>query len=679
MATINTFGGYNIPFNLTYGTSGSGYTYSAGGNYGFYVGQDWPLDTNGRASGHSMSWYGYTSTGGIDYATYAGTSQAQRWNGNRLAARSRSTDRRWEYRYNERGEVTSAWQQSDTNVANVTSGEPLAGSGSTYSYDAIGNRASHVEGGPATSTAGTAPNGLPSSTLGLNASRTHNYTGNAANQYTSITHPQVFDVRGTRTAGATIAVNGVAVANPPTSVSGYQPAPVSPSTTPGNIFRAEVANTAPTGTTSPDIYQPVGITQNGTALTPDDPVQYVPLSPESLTYDADGNLLTDGRNTYTYDAADRLIKVETPAFVQPAASPLAAVSLPARVTEYGYDGLSRRISKKVTETPTGGSATIAVWEAYVYDGWNLILNVKLNPTAGATQGRPQSLNANYVWGPDLGSKPFARRDWQAAGGVRGLLMAIPSNTSQMQLPVHDPMGNIVQVIRVTYGFFSYTPTTFRTDFVYDYDAFGKETRCSSLVSGLSPDSFPFHYSTKFMDPETGFNYYGYRMYDPANGRWLSRDPIEERGGVNLYNFLTNDPANWVDFLGLVDMSYTPPDQTDLTDWEKTFDTGKYDVAGHGKEGGGSMFDKDGKEISPDKVADDIAKDPKYKPGQTVGLIVCQAGKGDKKSFAQKLADALAKKTGKKTKVRAAETDVYPGKPGGKPSAASGFKTYKGRP
>ena len=175
-----------FPFNLTYGTSGSGYTYSAGGNYGFYVGQDWPLDTNGRASGHSMSWYGYTSTGGIDYATYAGTSQAQRWNGNRLAARSRSTDRRWEYRYNERGEVTSAWQQSDTNVANVTSGEPLAGSGSTYSYDAIGNRASHVEGGPATSTAGTAPNGLPSSTLGLNASRTHNYTGNAANQYTSI-------------------------------------------------------------------------------------------------------------------------------------------------------------------------------------------------------------------------------------------------------------------------------------------------------------------------------------------------------------------------------------------------------------------------------------------------------------------------------------------------------------
>ncbi|MFU8849282.1 MAG: RHS repeat-associated core domain-containing protein [Opitutales bacterium] len=38
-------------------------------------------------------------------------------------------------------------------------------------------------------------------------------------------------------------------------------------------------------------------------------------------------------------------------------------------------------------------------------------------------------------------------------------------------------------------------------------------------------------------------YYGFRYYDPVTGRWPSRDPIEERGGLNLYAFVGNDPVN----------------------------------------------------------------------------------------------------------------------------------------
>jgi RHS repeat-associated protein len=45
-------------------------------------------------------------------------------------------------------------------------------------------------------------------------------------------------------------------------------------------------------------------------------------------------------------------------------------------------------------------------------------------------------------------------------------------------------------------------------------------------------------------------YYGYRYYDPQTGRWPSRDPIEEIGGVNLYGFVKNDGVNKWDFLGL---------------------------------------------------------------------------------------------------------------------------------
>ncbi len=44
--------------------------------------------------------------------------------------------------------------------------------------------------------------------------------------------------------------------------------------------------------------------------------------------------------------------------------------------------------------------------------------------------------------------------------------------------------------------------------------------------------------------------YTYRYYDPATGSWPSRDPIGERGGVNLYGFVGNEPIWHIDYLGL---------------------------------------------------------------------------------------------------------------------------------
>ncbi len=40
------------------------------------------------------------------------------------------------------------------------------------------------------------------------------------------------------------------------------------------------------------------------------------------------------------------------------------------------------------------------------------------------------------------------------------------------------------------------------------------------------------------------------MYDPGQGRWVSRDPIGERGGVNLYRFVGNNGIDRADVLGL---------------------------------------------------------------------------------------------------------------------------------
>ncbi len=40
------------------------------------------------------------------------------------------------------------------------------------------------------------------------------------------------------------------------------------------------------------------------------------------------------------------------------------------------------------------------------------------------------------------------------------------------------------------------------------------------------------------------------FYNPSTGRWLSRDPIEEQGGGNLFGFVGNNPVLFIDMLGL---------------------------------------------------------------------------------------------------------------------------------
>ncbi len=81
---------------------------------------------------------------------------------------------------------------------------------------------------------------------------------------------------------------------------------------------------------------------------------------------------------------------------------------------------------------------------------------------------------------------------------------------------------------------------------YEYDPFGRTV----TSSGPLAQSFSFRFSTKYQDSETGFYYYGYRYFDTTTGRWLSRDPIEEQGGLNLYGFVGNDGVNGVDLLGM---------------------------------------------------------------------------------------------------------------------------------
>jgi RHS repeat-associated protein len=61
----------------------------------------------------------------------------------------------------------------------------------------------------------------------------------------------------------------------------------------------------------------------------------------------------------------------------------------------------------------------------------------------------------------------------------------------------------------------------------------------------------FAFQGQFLDIESGLMNYGFRYYTPYLGRWTCKDPIKERGGINLYEIAANAPINGVDYLGLL--------------------------------------------------------------------------------------------------------------------------------
>jgi RHS repeat-associated protein len=80
---------------------------------------------------------------------------------------------------------------------------------------------------------------------------------------------------------------------------------------------------------------------------------------------------------------------------------------------------------------------------------------------------------------------------------------------------------------------------------YEYGPFGEPIR----LTGALAKANPFRWSTKFTDEESGLVDYGHRFYSPSLGRWISRDPIEENGGNNLYQFVRNTPISLYDLQG----------------------------------------------------------------------------------------------------------------------------------
>jgi RHS repeat-associated protein len=80
---------------------------------------------------------------------------------------------------------------------------------------------------------------------------------------------------------------------------------------------------------------------------------------------------------------------------------------------------------------------------------------------------------------------------------------------------------------------------------YDYDPYGRRT----LVNGT--DLADFGFTGFYHDQATGLDFSATRAYVADLGRWITKDPIGEAGGINLYDYARNNPINLTDPTGLI--------------------------------------------------------------------------------------------------------------------------------
>ncbi|MGD9418134.1 MAG: RHS repeat domain-containing protein [Verrucomicrobiota bacterium JB025] len=240
----------------------------------------------------------------------------------------------------------------------------------------------------------------------------------------------------------------------------------------------------------------------------------VPANTEVPAYDDDGNA-----TSYPFPAASGT----NSSLVWDGENRLISTTVGATTSDYLYDSQSRRIART-----TGGSTTL-----YLYDGWNCI-----------AEYTDLILTKTRLWGLDLSGT------LQGAGGVGGMLSESHVSGTQITTyhPTYDGNGNVSE----------YLGSSGQMAAHFEYDPFG-----NTVVDADTGSLFVFRFSTKPLDSETGLYYYGHRYYDPVTGRWPSRDPIEERGGANLYGFVENDGIDTWDVLGRQGGMPDPPDMPEL--------------------------------------------------------------------------------------------------------------------
>ena len=219
----------------------------------------------------------------------------------------------------------------------------------------------------------------------------------------------------------------------------------------------------------------------------------IPPAVTTTNHNAANRLTKWGVTTLSYDANGNLKSDGTNTYTWNPRGQLSSLT-GGSTASFQYDGLGRRSSKTINSIST----------SFLYDGYNIVQEL-----SGATP------TANVLSGVRL-DRIFSRTD--ASGTSNYLPDALNSTVA-----LADASGNV--------------QTT------YVYEPFGNAT------AGGQTSTNAYQFTGREND-STGTYYYRARYYMPAFGRFASEDPLDYRGGANLYLYVNNNPISFSDPYGL---------------------------------------------------------------------------------------------------------------------------------
>jgi RHS repeat-associated protein len=249
---------------------------------------------------------------------------------------------------------------------------------------------------------------------------------------------------------------------------------------------ASEARTIPNSTTDPYAYG--GLLAVNRAYAVNGLNQYTAAGPASFAYDANGNLTSDGSNTYTYDVENRLVTA-------------VGSGVKGTTTNLTYDPLGRLFQVD--------QGTLSSTTKFLYDGDAL----------AAEFNSSNALTDRYVHGSN-------------AAADDPLLWFSSSSLASLHYLHADHLGSIVAIANSN-------GSSFATN---AYDEYGIND------SGNNTDE-RFGYTGQAFVPELGMYYYKARFYSPTLGRFLQTDPVGYKDQINLYEYVGDDPVDYNDPTG----------------------------------------------------------------------------------------------------------------------------------
>ncbi len=286
---------------------------------------------------------------------------------------------------------------------------PLASSTITYAYDELGRLSTHTVSGAGVETFAYDAIGRLTGHASDLGSFTLNYLGQTA------------QVTQRRLASSTLATNWGYLPNSGdrrlasmdnAGLSSGQFSNYTFTSTPGSFINSIVEGS------DTSIAYPGSLTQTASYNNLN---QLTNLSSQALTYDANGNLISDGVRNYTWDAENRLVGIGYP-------------GQPGKATAFAYDGLGRRAA--ITSTPAGGGSAVTTF--YL---WCSTLICQARNASNATT---RSYYAEGEFVPGSPAQPYYY-GLDQIGSVRRVFASI----STAPAFAYDPYGNALQTNTLT--------------------------------------------------------------------------------------------------------------------------------------------------------------------------------------------------------------------------------------